>query len=116
MTDDDSIREIKEDLLQFCRNLEVTRVTSDYSGSGDSGFIDDATLYRGETALLVADATAASVAERLDGLMSECYDGWFNDEGGCGRITVDVVAGTVTIEHNYYIETTEPAEDSPRVI
>lgn len=109
----------------------ITRITIRYDGYGDSGQIEDITLYRSEDALSEDDAVfglkievptyqqytdeleerqiSGELREVLDYLAMDIIDlqhgGWENEEGGYGEIRIDITAGDVEHAHNERIET-----------
>ncbi len=88
----------------------ATRVSIEYSGSGDSGSFGE---LRVEGAKALADERHA--LERYFGELLEArYAGWENNEGGSGEFTVDLTASPLRVEHthNTYYEDYETSEHS----
>jgi len=91
----------------------ATVATIRYDGEGDSGQIEAIVAYsagNGEIDLDVAfvgqkaDAQAPNLRDALDQLAWDClaafHDGFENNEGGYGEISIDVASGVITIDHN----------------
>jgi hypothetical protein len=98
-------KQIEADLLEMLQAMNergVTRIATEYSGSGDEGDFDGLTVEG-------ASATAAE-REALEGyferLLWERYSGWENNEGGFGEFTIDLTAETIEVDHthNTYVE------------
>ena len=91
--------------------LGIATVTAVYDGEGDSGQIDSITAHGAdgterplEGDILVGDQPPEAIHEALDAFFWDCltayHDGFENNDGGYGEITIDVATASVTIEHN----------------
>lgn len=105
----------------------ITRVTVRFDGSGDSGQIEDIEVLAGEEAIALPTTTVEiamldyhqEVPEILSqplrdaietlsyAFLQETHAGWENNEGGYGDFLFDVAAGTITLDYNERIETSE---------
>jgi hypothetical protein len=80
---------------------EVTSVTVEYSGCGDSGDIDFI-KYRDEKGIevIVDDNVDKEVSEFAWNIIDERHGGFYNNEGGNGTIDIDISKRTIDITHN----------------
>jgi hypothetical protein len=117
----------KTHIVAALKALGVVLVEVEYDGEGDSGQIDTITAYKAdETRVDVAGVSPfvlgdGPAAERFNTL-HECLDtfawdvlwhhheGFENNDGGFGKIVIDVDDGTVRIEHNWRISSSEYTE------
>lgn len=97
----------KAELLAALRAAGITSVSVEYNGEGDSGQVDDILAHRGDTKIKAAAtilSTGRSLSDEIDDFAWELLDvyhgGFENNDGGQGQITIDVAAGTVTLDHN----------------
>jgi hypothetical protein len=120
--------EIKTFVLDQCRRNGVRSVHIEYDGENDNGQTNgilgfDADHKRVELTSLTAEPPAddhplcahlrqligtGSLLELADNITWEIlgvhHDGFWNNDGGCGTLTIDVDAGTVSLEHsNQYV-------------
>jgi hypothetical protein len=88
------------------------KVTMQYSGSGDSSDYSEITLHHEDgDAVPVHDAAPALLPESFnkDKFLEDLWrlppDGFENNEGGAGFITLDCKTGRITVSHDtYYTE------------
>ncbi|MDE2563341.1 MAG: hypothetical protein KGL48_13950 [Sphingomonadales bacterium] len=105
----------------------ITSVTVTFDGSGDSGQIEsvaakagdvDATMPESEIEIATADfhriepeRLTQPLAEAIETLayafLEETHGGWENNEGAYGEFVFDVAAGTISLDYNERIETSE---------
>lgn len=105
----------------------ITSVVVTFDGYGDSGQIENCEVKAGDRLVDLPDtpveiARTEFFCETVDrrseplreAIESVCYlileakhGGWENNEGAYGEFVFDVAAGTVTLDFNYRIETTE---------
>jgi hypothetical protein len=102
---------------------EVEFVLAQYSGSGDSGQVDEVEYVAGPQYQPVANSkvVAAAVDEELgaygmdyliDGLLDgNGYGGWEINEGSEGVVKIDVAKRTFTITHTNYEPDSDESED-----
>jgi len=102
-----AINDLKRDLLAAMGAGGIATVRVEYSGSGDDGCIDCIAL---EPKAAEADAGKAitELAERLtEALIEHYHDGYENNDGGAGVVTVGAEPGTIEYERtDYYTEST----------
>jgi len=94
-----------------------THAKMDYSGSGDSGDIDDCGFIKRDPATqqtlaeldLANRSTDYATLEDLAGniLDDSSVGGYENNDGGQGAIYVDLLTGQVRIDHEWNVITTE---------
>lgn len=106
----------KGKILAHCFDHRIVAVNCEYSGSGDSGNVESAEVTYRDGTQDTLDGWSNPLIEYLDELLDEHYGGWYDGSGGAGTIKVDVEAQSITIEHGWYVETTEPADNSPLVV
>jgi hypothetical protein len=85
----------------------VTKVTVEYSGSGDSGQIDDVIYYNkyGETAFISEKSKIREfIGDFLYNHVLNTIEDWYNNEGGYGIVTIDVMTGEIAVTNNIRIE------------
>jgi hypothetical protein len=98
----------------------VTRIMVEFDGAGDSGQIEDITAYAGETPARVPSAsltlhqaaqttgdlrtTKVNLRAAIETLcydyLSECQDGWENDDGAYGTFEFDVRDRSIHLDFN----------------
>lgn len=97
-------------LLIKLDSLGITKIEITYSGSGDSGQIEDYIAYNGN---IVLDECPEK--EDLDSLFydhSEALENWYDDDGGYGTMTIDIKEQSIHFDNNiYYKETVEYGHD-----
>lgn len=105
----------------------ISSILIRYDGYGDSGQVEEITLYRGEEAVSEDDAVfdlkvevptyqrytetmeegtmSGPLREVLEYLAMDLidleHDGWENNEGGYGEITIDLNGGPNCVEHEH---------------
>lgn len=101
------------------KDLGVKRIEITFSGSGDSGDIDDITYYDSEVRDLTSIVISTTKFKSENGIDNELRDlaytlisekvdtvgDWVNNEGGFGFINIDVEEKTYDL--NYSQNTTE---------
>ena len=114
-------------LFDSLRLVGIAHVTVRFDGYGDSGQIEDIEVLAGEEAIALPTTTVEiamldyhqEVPEILSqplrdaietlsyAFLQETHAGWENNEGGYGDFLFDVAAGTITLDYNERIETSE---------
>lgn len=110
---ENSKAQLRDVLLPRLKQWGVSRVVVEYSGYGDSGGIDGIAYLdaNGQAVNMALVKTASDPA--INEFAYECLPlGFENNEGGQGTLTIDVLAGTVTIAHSEnYTATRDTAEE-----
>jgi hypothetical protein len=97
-------------LFTLANKCGVTRAEIDFSGSGDSGEVNDSVLYRGDE--YVKDHHDEDVG-KLDSLLNAYFHehlsdrigwDWYNNEGGGGQVTIHFTTGQIEISGYYYTQ------------
>jgi len=92
------------------KDLGVDEVKIEYSGSGDSGDIDDITYYNKAGEVVKIEEEHEEVHEKLrnyaDNILSNIED-WWNNDGGYGVLNMFISENTYSIESHIYITETE---------
>jgi hypothetical protein len=118
------MQEIKPFVLEQLRRNGVRTVHAQYDGEGDSGQINEITgcdannqdvdLHSFKAEMPSDDSPLAALLGRLFGpcslenlvetytweILGAYHAGFENNDGGYGELTIDVKAGTVSLEHN----------------
>lgn len=82
---------------------DAATITVSYSGSGDSGQIDDVTVCDAGGGKLDLDKEdeeliTAYCYDKLD----ELYGGWENNDGAAGEFVINMLTGNVAWRHTWY--------------
>jgi hypothetical protein len=92
------------------KDLSVDKVEIQYSGSGDSGEIDDITYYNKAGEVVEIEGEYEDVHEKVrdyaDNILSNIED-WWNNDGGYGILNLFITENTYSIENHIYITDTE---------
>lgn len=91
----------REELLQKLRDLRISEVRVEYSGSGDEGYIDEINFHPGEP--------EEHMRRLLDDFFWEeiiqmHHDGFHNDNGGYGTVIWNIEDDKLTLHHRDYIQ------------
>jgi hypothetical protein len=104
-----------QELLTKLRELGVTAVEAEYSGSGDEGQINELTAYRpsadpaeGKVEIELPAALHEAADEALSGLLYAKYGSWYDNDGGCGTVELDVATGQAKFDFGWYETVTKP--------
>lgn len=89
--------------------LGVHVVTLEYDGYGDSGSVEAVIAETNGTELELPSDVQRELMEAAETLLP---DGWENNDGAFGNLTLDVEGRQLTREHNWRIESTEYEEES----
>jgi len=82
----------------------ITKITVDFSGSGDEGDINEIEYYDGEE-ITEAPANDDDVKDACHCLLEEFVTiDWYNNDGGGGNLIIDLINFTV-ISDVYYMDT-----------
>ena len=92
------------------KDLGVDKVKVNYSGSGDSGDIDDVTYYNKAGEVVEIEGEYEKVNGKLQDyaltLLNDIED-WWNNDGGWGVLNMFISQNTYSIENHIYITETE---------
>lgn len=125
-------------ILEALEKLSIVKVVVSYSGSGDSGQVEDATAFDKDDAPIVMDDVVVDVTadksvfkegvgfEHVVGVVSTplkealeemAYDalemkhpGWENNDGASGELVVIVSDKSFTLGHDSYYTTSDHTE------
>lgn len=93
---------INEDIKVFFMALETKEVKTiqmTYDGSGDSGNVENTSFQDKDGAEIELKEFEEKAIELADHILAEYYTiDWYNNEGGFGTITVDIVEKTWSID------------------
>jgi hypothetical protein len=108
----ENVPEAVKFLLDQCPHLEslgITFVEVDYDGSGDEGRWSDVTPLFAEGREKVD--LPSDLEDRIgDAAWSLTPDGFWNNEGGSGKVTLDVLRRSIELEHGDYVTELEYAD------
>jgi hypothetical protein len=92
--------ELKTDIIPALKKLGIAVVQASYSGYGDSGCVDTIDYLDVNNKPIDITPLDPSLGPKIERLFREFLpDGFENNEGGQGDITLAVQKGVVTIEH-----------------
>ena len=98
------------DVILELKDLGVDTVEVNYSGSGDSGDIDDVTYYNKADEVVEIEREHEEVHNKLQDyaltLLNDIED-WWNNDGGWGVLNMFISENTYSIENHIYITETE---------
>lgn len=117
----------KASLFAALGDAGITRVVLTFNGGGDSGQTEKIEAFAGGDARDLPDATidlrdllfreseprslSQPLAEAIETLAYACLEsrhcGWENNEGGYGEFVFDVAKGTIALDYNERVETSE---------
>ena len=92
------------------KDLGVDRVEINYSGSGDSGDIEDVTYYNKAGEVVEIEGEYEDVHNKLQDyafILLDKIEDWWNNEGGHGILNMFISENTYSIENHIYITETE---------
>lgn len=89
----------------------------EYNGSGDSGDLDGTYYLKGGQEVVIPDNDRDASEALLDAyaweILEDHPDDWVNNDGGYGRIIIDLHTYAVQVQHNQRITDVEYSEWSP---
>lgn len=103
------IEKKKKNYKEFFEILQqkygITAIEAEFNGGGDSGEIEDITYYSDiECKNPVKDKPENGTDAIIIGLLDEYLDNtgydWYNDDGGYGSITLNLITGDIKCEMN----------------
>jgi hypothetical protein len=107
----------KPTLIAALKNLGVTEVDVEYDGEGDNGQVTDAHAYGKDFQKIdlakphpisIGEGEAVEHYESLEDcieafawdVIGQHHDGFENNDGGYGTLTINVEAATITLQHS----------------
>lgn len=110
--------ELPSGLILRLKDLEIKKILVEFSGSGDSGGIDDIYLYNIEDIDILSSEyneidseEKVSLRDKIETFAYRFIDAkinfnWWNNEGGRGSIEIDLIKNIIESEgQEYYTET-----------
>lgn len=109
---------LSQEILPLLVNLKdkgVTKIEITFSGSGDSGDIDELEFYTGTDYIsnysredkphmkdYISDEQYNKLRDACYELIDECIEGadWYNNDGGYGRIDINLESMTADVEYS----------------
>lgn len=83
--------------------LGCTKVECRHSGSGDSGQVDAMHFYNaeGEDMRIIDPTLEDFLGDQLWEVAMRDHEGYYNNEGGSGSVTLDTATGTAVVDQAY---------------
>lgn len=98
---------LKTEIFPKLKQAGVAKLVADYSGYGDDGCINSLDCFNKQGQPVSLELVGPTSDTEIQTLLHEFLpEGFETGEGGQGDLTVDVAAGTVTLDHQEnYTET-----------
>lgn len=91
---------LKTDVIPRLKQWGVTKIRAEYSGYGDSGCINHIAYLGPQDQPVNMDLVRSASDPVIEQMLYEFLpDGFEINDGGQGDVTIDVAAGTVTLDH-----------------
>lgn len=102
-------------LLVSLKDKGITKIEITFSGSGDSGDVDDLEFYTGTEYIskypdgnkpkmqdYISDEQYSKLRDECYELIDDCIEGadWYNNDGGYGRIDINLESMTADVEYS----------------
>ena len=104
LLDDESIPQqietFKKTIVPKLNELGVTKLTVNYSGSGDEGSIDGIDVE--PEGLVIPDELEEQISNLADELLYSEHGSWGDGDGGTGTIVIDPVESKIVNKHGWY--------------
>ncbi len=106
-------RKLKQEIIPRLKQWGVAKVKCEYSGYGDSGAIDHIAYLDAHDQPVNMDLVRSASDPEIENVLYEFLPAGFEiNDGGQGDVTIDVAAGTVTLEHQEnYTETNDSTRE-----
>lgn len=101
-----SSKDLPDTLAEFCTSHHIKSIGFSFSGSGDSGDIDDYDITTTDGHELDKDAIN-TLHEYFNEIIETFADGYEDNEGGCGKVDIDYDNGALLVRTSslsYYVE------------
>ena len=104
---------LKTEIIPRLKQWGVSKVRAEYSGYGDSGCIDGITYLDAHDQPVNMALVQPDGAPVIEDVLYEFLPAGFEiNDGSQGTLTIDVAAGTVTLEHGEnYTETRDSTQE-----
>jgi hypothetical protein len=108
-----TLARLRDDIIPTLVRMGVTKVQVEYSGYGDSGAINSIDYFTADGKAISIGSSAPTLDTEIECVVDAVLpDGFENNEGGQGDITIDVAKGCLTIEHQEnYTETNDTTQE-----
>jgi len=94
------IAAFKNSIIPKLTELGVTKLTVNYSGSGDEGSIDEIDVE--PEGLALPHELEQQISDLADEFLYSEHGSWGDGDGATGTIVVDPVEGKIINEHGWY--------------
>ena len=94
------IAAFKNNIIPKLTELGVTRLTVNYSGSGDEGSIDEIEVE--PEGLVLSRELEEQISDLADEFLYSEHGTWGDGDGATGTIVIDPVAGKIVNAHGWY--------------
>ena len=104
---------LKTEVIPRLKQWGVSKVRAEYSGYGDSGCIDGITYLDAQDQPVNMTLVQPACNPAIEDVLYEFLPAGFEiNDGSQGTLTIDVAAGTVTLEHGEnYTETRDSTQE-----
>ena len=97
-----SLHELKNKVVPALKQWGIAKLEAEYSGNSDDGCINDIAYFDAEGQPMDVDEAAYELG--IEDILYEFLpDGFEVDLGSEGTLTVDVTAGTLTLDHGEHV-------------
>lgn len=90
----------KKSIIPKLDELGVTKLTVNYSGSGDEGSIEGFDVE--PQGLLIPSELEEQIRDLADEFLYSEHGSWEDGDGGTGMLVIDPVEGKIVNEHGWY--------------
>jgi len=94
-------------IIVWMKENNVKKIEMNFSGSGDSGAIDNVVAWDDSGDIKIDASTEETIVDFGSNALSQYYDGWENNDGGYGTIVI-LTDGKCNIEVTFLT----PVEES----
>lgn len=94
------IATFKKTIIPKLVELGVSKLTINYSGSGDEGAVDGLAVE--PEVLVIPPELETEISDLAEELLDAEHGSWEDGDGGTGTIVIDAVAGKIVNEHGWY--------------
>lgn len=90
----------KKTIIPRLAELEVRKLTVNYSGLGDEGAVDGIDVE--PEGVAIPEELEKQISNLADEFLYAQHGNWEDGDGGTGTIVIDPVAGKIVNEHGWY--------------
>lgn len=94
------IATFKKSIIPKLNELGVTKLTVNYSGSGDEGSLEGLDVE--PQGIIIPNELEQQICDLADELLYSEHGTWEDGDGGTGMIVIDPVANRIVNKHGWY--------------